>query len=122
MHDSYALAHNSTSSAPPQPPPPLVEPTLVTAFQLPKESVYRVKGFIRFAYAPSTSSSALAEDSKDRGRSWGILNWAFGRLELVRAPSSFVADDEGDGGEAVRLMVMGERGEVRGMPGSLRRR
>ncbi|KAI0249872.1 cobW-domain-containing protein [Lactifluus subvellereus] len=79
--------------------PAPAHPTLAAALlQLPKESVYRVKGFIH---------------SKDRGQSWWILNWAFGRWELVRAPaSSFAADDEGDGGEAVRLTVMGERGEV----------
>jgi G3E family GTPase len=111
-HDSHAP--NRTSSAPPPPPPPLDEPTLAAALQrLPKESVYRVKGFIRFVSAPNTSI-ALAEDAKDRGRSWWILNWAFGRWELVRAPaSSSIVDDEGDGGEAVRLTVMGERAEVR---------
>ncbi|KAI0249881.1 hypothetical protein BJV78DRAFT_1224061, partial [Lactifluus subvellereus] len=97
-HRNPARSNDSTSSAPPQ-PPPLDEPTLAAALlQLPKESVYRVKSFIRFAYAPSTSSSALAEDLKDRRRSWWILNWAFGRWELV-------------GAKGVRLTVMEERGE-----------
>lgn len=105
--------------------PLLDEPTLSAALRLlPKESVYRVKGFIRFAATapPMTATDADADDSEDKPRrQWWILNWAFGRWELVRAStSSFsgadsAADEDEDGDErgVVRLTVMGERGEVR---------
>ncbi|KAI0059170.1 cobW-domain-containing protein [Artomyces pyxidatus] len=56
---------------------------------LSKESIYRVKGFVRFA------------------EGWKILNWAFGRSELV--PYSGPAKE----GDVVRVTMMGERGEVR---------
>ncbi|KAI0297276.1 CobW/HypB/UreG, nucleotide-binding domain-containing protein [Multifurca ochricompacta] len=89
---------------------PLDEPMLTAALgQLPKESVYRVKGFIRFSTSP-------ARTKEDR-RQWWILNWAFGRWELVPAtspppsPASSPANDHDH--EVVRLTVMGERGEVR---------
>jgi hypothetical protein len=114
-----AATHNP--QAPTSSAPSLDEPTLSAALQqLPKESVYRVKGFIRFVTTPSTGTT-LAEDSNDPGgRSWWILNWAFGRWELVRAPPDsssslpVLEDRESDraGGEAVQLTVMGERGEV----------
>jgi hypothetical protein len=98
------------------PPPALLdEPTLSAALdQLPKESVYRVKGFIRFASTP-----AAAEEGKKSQRQWWILNWAFGRWELVPAPDSPSAptaaneDEDEDWRGVVRLTVMGERGEVR---------
>jgi hypothetical protein len=91
----------------------LDEPTLTAALrQLPKESVYRVKGFIRFGFATPSTPTPVAAD-KD-SRPWWILNWAFGRWELVRAPSPVVDDNDGDKhGGTVRLTVMGERGEVR---------
>ncbi|GLB40581.1 putative cobW-domain-containing protein [Lyophyllum shimeji] len=57
---------------------------------LSKESVWRVKGFVR-----------LKEDG------FQILNWAFGRFELVRLV------DPSEAGETIRLTVMGERGEVK---------
>ena len=94
------------------PPPSLDEPTLTAALsQLPKESVYRVKGFIRFAPAPPSSTPSPDIDS----RPWWILNWAFGRWELVRAPPSPIEENggDGDGDGVIRLTVMGERGEVR---------
>ncbi|KAJ7284838.1 CobW/HypB/UreG, nucleotide-binding domain-containing protein [Mycena rebaudengoi] len=56
---------------------------------LSKESVWRVKGFIRL---------------KDKGVH--ILNWAFGRFELTALRDSQEA-------AIVRLTVMGERGEVK---------
>jgi G3E family GTPase len=112
-----AAPHNSQAptSCAPSLQPPLDEPTLSAALrQLSKESVYRVKGFIRFAVPSSSSSFTLAEESKDCGRSWWILNWAFGRWELVPAqPTPFSIVDDGGDGDAVRLTVMGERGEVR---------
>lgn len=58
---------------------------------LSKETVWRVKGFVRL------------------GSGVHILNWAFGRYELT--PCS--KDDEANQGFAVRLTVMGERGEVK---------
>lgn len=100
-------------------PPPLDEPTLTAALhQLPKEYVYRVKGFIRFA-PPSLSTSATVDSEglhlqqQQREQQWWILNWAFGRRELVcaPAPATSAAEDEDELG-AVLLTVMGERGEV----------
>jgi hypothetical protein len=91
----------------------LDEPTLTAALgQLPKESVYRVKGFIRFGFAPSPSTPTPADAAQSRP--WWILNWAFGRWELVRAASPVVEEHDGDNKlGVVRLTVMGERGEVR---------
>ncbi|KAJ7773078.1 CobW/HypB/UreG, nucleotide-binding domain-containing protein [Mycena metata] len=62
---------------------------------LSKESVWRVKGFVRLT-----------------GKGMHILNWAFGRFELT-------VGDEGETG-TVRLTVMGERGEVVRAIGKLR--
>ncbi|KAH9068216.1 cobW-domain-containing protein [Lactarius deliciosus] len=84
------------------PLPPLDEPALSTALnQLSKECVYRVKGFIRFSSA--RPHAAEGEEGQQ------ILNWAFGRWELVSVPASSPERT----GEFVRLTVMGERGEVR---------
>jgi G3E family GTPase len=73
--------------------PALDEAALTAALgALPAEGVYRVKGFVRL-------DGALR-----------ILNWAFGRHELLAladAQSATMVDVE------VRLTVMGERGEVR---------
>jgi hypothetical protein len=111
------------AAAHPPPPPLLDEPTLAAALrQLPKEYVYRVKGFIRFS-SPSPSTSAAAADSEGsitperEEERWWILNWAFGRWELVGAPApapaAAVATDEDEHEHGVvRLTVMGERGEV----------
>jgi len=112
--------HHPHTQGPPEklktthPPSPLDEPTLTAALsQLPKESVYRVKGFIRFTSSSSTPAA------NDESRPWWILNWAFGRWELVPAPafatSSLAASEEvnDDKCGVVRLTVMGERGEVR---------
>lgn len=92
--------------------PLLDESTLTAALrQLPKESVYRVKGFIRFA-SPSTPTPVTADDDAE-SLPWWILNWAFGRWELVRASSPVADENDGDKRGVVRLTVMGERGEVR---------
>lgn len=83
------------------PLPPLDEPALSAALsQLSKECVYRVKGFVRLS-----SAGPHAAEGKEGQQ---ILNWAFGRWELVSVPASSL---EGTG-EFVRLTVMGERGEV----------
>jgi G3E family GTPase len=59
---------------------------------LSKETVWRVKGFLRTA--------------PDRVE---ILNWAFGRYDFTPAPQ-----DVGlAAGDAIKLTVMGERGEVK---------
>ena len=75
--------------------------------------MYRVKGFIRFTPAPTTGADSDSEGDARR-QQWWILNWAFGRWDLVRASTSpFAAAEDGDEREVVRLTVMGERGEVR---------
>ncbi|THH14275.1 hypothetical protein EW146_g6038 [Bondarzewia mesenterica] len=55
-----------------------------------KETVYRVKGFVRL---PS---------------GFRILNWAFGRYDLHT-----LVQYSGDEGDVVKLTIMGERGEVK---------
>ena len=57
---------------------------------LDKESVYRVKGFVRVA------------------EGYRILNWAFGRYDL----HPLLHEEAGDG-RALLLTVMGERGEAK---------
>ncbi len=116
-HDHDHHAHPPSDPEEPKaahPPPLLDEPTLTAALsQLPKESVYRVKGFIRF---PSPSTPTTAAAAADESWPWRILNWAFGRWELVRAPApvSPGADENEDDDDRgiIRLTVMGERGEV----------
>ena len=66
---------------------------------LPRECVWRAKGFIRL-----------------RDGRWVIVNWAFGRYDLHHL--HFI-DGEGPppimgNGAVVRLTIMGERGEVEG--------
>jgi len=58
-----------------------------------KETVYRIKGFVRFHGEESSSV-------------FHILNWAFGRFELTQIVGDDVDED-------VRLTMMGERGEIR---------
>lgn len=64
------------------------EDLLAALSGLSKESVWRVKGFVKL-----------------KGEGVYILNWAFGRFELTEMQGDF------DG--TIRLTVMGERGEVR---------
>jgi len=125
-HDARACDHpplshphphpeeSPASHTAPPPPPLLDESTLSSALrQLPKECVYRVKGFIRFTPAPTAGADSDSEGDARR-QQWSILNWAFGRWDLVRASTSpFAAAEDGDEREVVRLTVMGERGEVR---------
>jgi G3E family GTPase len=114
--NSHSHHHHHPEEGPKLAHPPLDEPTLTAALrQLPKEYVYRVKGFIRFAPPSEATSDAAAdsEGSKQQHR-WWILNWAFGRWELVGASAPASPSSEEDKGEhgVVRLTVMGERGEV----------
>jgi hypothetical protein len=85
--------------------------------------VYRVKGFIRFAPpSPSTFAAAdlegLKSQQQQQQQQWWILNWAFGRWELVCTPPPAASASEENEHEhehehgVVRLTVMGERGEV----------
>jgi hypothetical protein len=68
--------------------------TLIDALDLlPKESVYRVKGFVHLQ-----NEDSEAEESKSF-----ILNWAFGRFDLIPITSQ---------SKLLRLTIMGERGEV----------
>jgi G3E family GTPase len=98
--DSTTIPHDTDA-----PLLPLDEPVLATALgQLSKEYIYRVKGFVRFSNA-----SPRAAEGEERPEEQQILNWAFGRWELVRIPASSPEEN----GELVRLTVMGERGEVR---------
>jgi len=113
---SHPHPEGSTAAHSAPPLPPLDEPTLSSALrQLPKESVYRVKGFIRFTPTPTAGAGADSDHEGDaRRQPWWILNWAFGRWDLVRASTSpFATAEDGDEREIVRLTVMGERGEVR---------
>jgi G3E family GTPase len=98
--DSTAIPHDTDA-----PLPTLDEPALAAALGLlPKEYIYRVKGFVRFS-----SASPHTAEREERSEVQQILNWAFGRWELVRVPESSPEEN----GELVRLTVMGERGEVR---------
>lgn len=70
---------------------------------LPKDSIWRVKGFVRLTSPDGTSTTEF------------IVNWAFGRLELTPRVISD-GDTDGSGPEVmpdVLLTVMGERGEMR---------
>ena len=123
-HPSHSHPHlhpeesTPAHSVPLPPPPPLDEPTLSSALrQLPKEGVYRVKGFIRFTPTPTAGAGADSDSDSEgdaRRQQWWILNWAFGRWDLVHASTSpFAVAEDGDEREVVRLTVMGERGEMR---------
>lgn len=74
-----------------------------------------MKGFIRYTPTPTAGAGADSDSDGDVQRQpWWILNWAFGRWDLVRASTSpFTAAEDGDEREVVGLTVMGERGEVR---------
>ncbi|KAL1659363.1 CobW/HypB/UreG, nucleotide-binding domain-containing protein [Schizophyllum commune] len=97
--DVGACRCGTTSSIPPststQPattivPEPIPEATLTSALAaLSRESVWRVKGFVDL-----------------EGKGPHILNWAFGRYDLV--PTTTTGASEG-----VKFTVMGERGEVK---------
>lgn len=81
---------------------PLTRDVLSNALdKLPKESVYRVKGYVHLATGKARSEAF-------------ILNWAFGRWNLT----PFEFDDQGKVAEGyglgeVLLTMMGERGEIK---------
>jgi len=90
---SHLHLHESSGSAFVR--PALTEELLTSAlWTLPKESIWRVKGFIRLTSPPGLH----------------ILNWAFGRAELTPF------EHENDRNETdVRFTVMGETGQVKGL-------
>lgn len=93
-HSHTCDAHEAaTQPEGPAPTLPLVDTSVLSAAleKLSKESVWRVKGFLR-------------TDAGVR-----ILNWAFGRYELTETTAPDVLSDH----ETVKLTVMGERGEVK---------
>ena len=52
----------------------------------------------------------VSSPSRDPPYATHILNWAFGRFELIPFPS--LDEDQSLRGVGLRLRVMGERGEV----------
>jgi len=85
-HEHAAHEHAPPASG------PLTEESLSAALSgLPKEEIFRVKGFVRLPAGMS------------------ILNWAFGRLELT--PLQEEREDLKD--VDIRLTVMGSRGDVK---------
>lgn len=101
-HADHGHGHNHSSEEHGSTAEPLLTAELLSESldKLPKDSVYRVKGFVSF------QNSAAGEVS--------VLNWAFGRFELVpltqSAPNS-VAERMKPGD--VLLTVMGAVGEVK---------
>lgn len=90
-HDGHNPFHAGPKASNPA---ALVRDTLVSALgALPKESVWRVKGYVRFA---------------DDSQVW-ILNWAFGRYEFT----FFARGSEGTERGQLQLTVMGARGELK---------
>ncbi|KZT06122.1 cobW-domain-containing protein [Laetiporus sulphureus 93-53] len=72
-------------------PEPIDEARLEEALgSLSKETVWRVKGFVRLSKGPR------------------ILNWAFGRYDVLETGAGGLKD-----GDGLLVTVMGERGEVR---------
>jgi len=94
-HDhAHGHAHGDSHEDVRKPTITLDEATLTSALEaLSKETVYRVKGFVRL-------------DPEARLR---IVNWAFGRTELV----DYTGDSVEMNAIVVRLTIMGERGEVK---------
>lgn len=89
-HDHSHHSHAHTPADAVETPDSIEEGVLIDAVNgLSKESVWRVKGFVRLA-----------------GKGMHILNWAFGRFELT------ALEDDMEAG-VVKLTVMGERGELR---------
>jgi G3E family GTPase len=90
---------------------------------LPKDVVYRVKGFIDILKTPLSSStpSTMTEGSQPSEITNGaqatvesfILNWAFGRFDLVPFDDKREGVTAGDGKGTFRLTMMGERGEIK---------
>lgn len=91
-HEHHSHQHHEVTQESCTSTEPLREDTLRDALsKLSKEIVWRVKGFVR----------------TEKGIQ--ILNWAFGRYDLMDFASTDVLSDL----DVVKLTVMGERGEVK---------
>jgi len=99
-----------------QPPPVLITRQVLeeALAKLPKESIYRVKGFVSLFIPPR-------ERKADRRMQVHILNWAFGRFDLIPIDSSVSPSDPSEVASSndLRLTIMGERGEVKRWAGML---
>ncbi|KAF8876725.1 CobW/HypB/UreG, nucleotide-binding domain-containing protein [Infundibulicybe gibba] len=97
-------SRTSEASSLTQSPPSLVSrETLLTALAtLSKTSIWRVKGFVHL--------SVVGEAADDTQY---ILNWAFGRYDLVKYLPQEKSGPGADAVVGIHLTVMGERGEVR---------
>jgi len=94
-HDEHTHLHQESHSHSSD-KPVLTEGVLISALsRLSKESIWRVKGFVRLFQPPGMH----------------IINWAFGRYDLRLFDSS--NDGQSSYEADVLLTVMGERGEVR---------
>lgn len=91
--------------------------------KLPKDVVYRVKGYVplirssepsSLEQTPASISSSVREDD---GVETVILNWAFGRFETTPyVPDPLQSDNitqVSTAGSGLKLTIMGERGEIR---------
>lgn len=81
--------------------------------KLPSEDVWRVKGFLRLSAPGDTNTETdSGEKGTPAGERYFILNWAFGRHELVPA-SSAMSKRLDSQSVRVKLTIMGARGEVK---------
>ena len=106
QHDEVEIATISSSAA----YSPITMATLESALAtLQTDVVYRVKGFVPLI-RPLNDATTVAESAEGRSETQTvILNWAFGRSEIVSlAPSTSSPTPE-----ELRLTIMGERGEIR---------
>jgi len=89
-------------------PSPLTMDTLESALAaLPKDVVYRVKGFIPLIHPLNDTKTVGESDGSGLDAQRTILNWAFGRFETTSlAPLISQAAPD------LRLTIMGERGEI----------
>lgn len=82
--------------------------------KLPKDVVYRVKGYIPLLSStssePVTNRNGMANITREPVEMI-ILNWAFGRFETTPYTPSIIASSKST--PALRLTIMGERGEIR---------
>ncbi|KAF8526034.1 CobW/HypB/UreG, nucleotide-binding domain-containing protein [Hysterangium stoloniferum] len=95
VHDHAHVHPRDVSIHTPEEMTTLSRDTLLQALSLlPKESIWRVKGFVRFANDNDAS----------------ILNWAFGRSDFsLYQDANTVVSDEGQ----IQLTMMGARGETK---------
>lgn len=78
---------------------------------LPKDVVYRVKGFIPLTLSLFNAQSAAESAGSQLQTQIVILNWAFGRFETTSLAPSISQSDPTPA--ELKLTIMGERGEIR---------